>query len=161
MDCTPATSINAPQWRTPTCSTPPFLSEFKPNGRDQSGVHGVFQQPWYLPIHSLSAADTAHHLVAQFVGPSARQAEGCLDCGTEHHRDDLPYPVYQTILPRLGRGLFPSARGTTSGASSCPTTRAIRLYSHILSPSRLRTGRWGEIFERTRRHASSLLGQHH
>jgi len=46
----------------------PFLSEFKPGGRDKSGVHRVFQQPWYLPVHSLSAADAAHHLVAHPVG---------------------------------------------------------------------------------------------
>ncbi len=68
--CTTTTSVNAPRWRTPTCSTPPFLSEFKPNGRDKSGVHRVFQQPWYLLVRSLSTADATHHLVAHPVGDS-------------------------------------------------------------------------------------------
>jgi hypothetical protein len=46
--------------------------EFKPDGRDKSGVHRVFQQPRYLPVHSLSAADAAHQLVAHPVGFSDR-----------------------------------------------------------------------------------------
>jgi len=46
-----------------------FLSEFKPDGRNKSGMHRIFQQSWYLfLIYSLSAAYAAHHLVAQPVG---------------------------------------------------------------------------------------------
>jgi len=70
VGCTLATSVNAPQWRTPTCYTSPFLSEFKPTGRDQLGMHRIFQQSWYLSIHSLSAAYAAHYLVAHPVGSS-------------------------------------------------------------------------------------------
>ncbi len=65
VGCTPATSINAPQWRTPPCYTPPSFSGFKSGGRDKLGAHEVFQQLLpptrrTLPL-SLSSAGLIRH----------------------------------------------------------------------------------------------------
>ncbi len=46
---------------------PPLFRDSSHSGRDKVGTHGLFQQAQYLSIRSLSAADAAHHLVADLI----------------------------------------------------------------------------------------------
>jgi hypothetical protein len=66
-------------------------------------VHRVFQQPWYLLVRSLSAADAAHNLVAQFVGGLKEQEKLSLGDGLVYWRE----PLQQRLMNFIDRLMLP------------------------------------------------------